>query len=99
MATIAPQHPGTTILEDILEPLGISMNQLAMELHVPAARISEICRGRRAISADTALRLARWLGTSPNFWLGLQSQYDLDVARDQQDAKIRREVRPRQTAA
>jgi addiction module HigA family antidote len=99
MAKIQPQHPGVTIGEDVLKPLGLSMNQLAMELHVPATRISEICRGRRAISAETALRLARWLGTTADFWLGLQAQYDLDVARDLQEARIEREVRPRESAA
>lgn len=96
---IPPQHPGVTILEDVLEPLGMSMNALALELRVPATRISEICKGRRAISAETALRLARWLGTSPEFWLGLQAQYDLEIARDEMAARIAREVRPRQTAA
>ncbi len=87
------------VLEDILKPLGMSMNQLALELHVPATRISEICRRRRCISAETALRLARWLGASPDFWLGLQAQYDLDVARDLQEDRIKREVRPRRSAA
>ena len=99
MNKIQPQHPGRTINEDILKPLGMSMNQLALELHVPATRISEICRGRRSISAETALRLARWLGTSPDFWLGLQAQYDLDLARDLEESLIRREVRPRTSAA
>ncbi|MBI5282415.1 MAG: HigA family addiction module antidote protein [Candidatus Solibacter usitatus] len=99
MTHIPPQHPGVTIVEDILKPLGLSMNQLALELHVPATRISEICRGRRAISAETALRLSRWLGSSPDFWLGLQAQYDLDVARDLQEARIKRQIRPRKSAA
>jgi len=84
MTNTRPQHPGTTIVEDILKPLGMSMSQIAMELHVPAARISEICRGRRSISADTALRLSRWLGASPDFWLGLQAQYDLECLSHQE---------------
>lgn len=98
MKKISPQHPGNTIVDDVLKPLGMSMNQLAMELRIPTTRISEICRGRRSITAATALRLARWLGTSPEFWLGLQLQYDLDVARDKDEKRIAREIRPRTAA-
>ena len=74
---IPPPHPGETILEDILKPLGMSVNQLAKALGITAARLNDIVRGRRGITADTALRLARYLGTSAEFWLGLQLEYDL----------------------
>ena len=87
-------HPGETIKEDVLTPLGMSVNQLAKALAVDAARLNEIVRGRRGISADTALRLARFLGTSAEFWLGLQSLYDLRVAEREKLARIQREVKP-----
>lgn len=96
--TIPPIHPGETIREDILKPLDISVNRLAMELHVPTTRMSEIVHGRRSITADTALRLARYLGTSAQFWLNLQSKYELERAEDELAARIEQEVRPRQAA-
>ena len=74
---LAELHPGRTILEDILKPWGMSVNALAKELHVPATRLNNIVRGRRGVTADTALRLARYLGTSAKFWLNLQSAYEL----------------------
>ena len=96
---LPPIHPGETIREDVLEPLGMSVNQLAKALNVDAARLNEIVRGRRGISADTALRLARYLGTSAEFWIGLQADYDLRVARQLKLKKIEREVKPKSRAA
>ncbi len=92
-----PIHPGEILAEDVLAELGMSRRQLAEALGVAPNRISEILRGRRAISADTALRLARWLGTSPTVWLNLQQAYDLEVAEIGSGAAIEREVlsRPR----
>ena len=92
---IPPIHPGETIREDILKPLGLSVNRLAMDLHVPVTRMHEIVNGRRSITADTALRLARYLGTSAQFWLNLQARYDLEIAEDQLAVRIEDEVRPR----
>jgi addiction module HigA family antidote len=96
---IPPPHPGETILEDVLKPLGMSVNQLAKALRITAARLNEIVRGRRGISADTALRLARYLGTSAEFWLGLQLEYDLRVARQVKQKAIERAVCPRSDVA
>ena len=93
--TLAPLHPGEVLFEEFLEPLGLSQNQLARELKVPPRRINEIVLGKRGVSADTALRLARHFGTSPEFWLGLQADYELDLAKDQSEAQIAREVRVR----
>jgi addiction module HigA family antidote len=96
---IPPPHPGETIREDVLKPLNMSVNQLAKALAVDAARLNEIVRGRRGISADTALRLSRYLGTSAEFWLGLQLEYDLRVAEQKKKKEIDRAVRPRPEAA
>ena len=96
---LPPIHPGDTIREDILKPLAMSVNQLAKALSVDAARLNEIVRGRRGITADTALRLSRYLGTSAEFWLGLQADYDLRVARQLKLKKIEREVKPKSRAA
>src|SRR5437764_10013334 len=79
---LKPIQPGEILREDYLQPLGLSMNALALDLRVPITRISEIVRERRAISADTALRLGRYFKTSPEFWLNLQTFYDLEVAKD-----------------
>jgi len=79
-ALLPPPHPGETIKEDVLEPLGMSVNQMAKALGITAARLNDIVRGKRGITADTALRLARYRGTSPDFWLGLQLEYDLRLA-------------------
>jgi addiction module HigA family antidote len=95
---IPPIHPGETIREDILKPLKLSVNRLAMDLHVPVTRMNEIVHGRRGITADTAMRLARYLGTSAQFWLNLQAKYDLEMAEDELAARIESEVRPRQAA-
>ncbi|MCO5187069.1 MAG: HigA family addiction module antitoxin [Anaerolineae bacterium] len=83
-----PIHPGEILLEEFLKPMGISQNQLALAMRVPARRINEIVHGRRRISADTALRLAQFFGMSAEFWLGLQLDYDLDVARDEYGEQI-----------
>lgn len=80
--TIAPIHPGEVLLLDFLEPLGITQHRLAVSIDVPPRRINEIVHGKRRISADTALRLARFFGTSERFWINLQSRYDLEVERD-----------------
>ncbi|MBA3276481.1 MAG: HigA family addiction module antidote protein [Chloroflexia bacterium] len=94
-----PIHPGEVLSEDVLAELNMSGRQLADVLKVSPNRISEILRGRRAITADTALRLSRWLGTSPDFWLNLQQMYDLEVARMRAEETIEREVIPRVEAA
>ena len=95
---IPPPHPGETILEDVLKPLGMSGNHLAKALGVTAARLNDIVRGRRGVTADTALRLARYLGTSAEFWLGLQLEYDLRVAEAKARAAIDRQIKPRKVA-
>jgi addiction module HigA family antidote len=96
---LTPIHPGEIIREEILTPLDMSVNQLAKHLAVDAARLNEIVRGRRGITADTALRLARYLGTTAEFWLKLQVHYDLRVARQAKAALIERAVQPRSEAA
>jgi addiction module HigA family antidote len=89
---LPPVHPGEVLLEEFLQPLGLTQYRLAKSLKVPARRINEIVHGERAISADTALRLARFFGTSDRFWFNLQAAYDLDVERDRHGARIQREV-------
>jgi addiction module HigA family antidote len=96
---IPPPHPGETILEEVLKPLDMSVNQLANNLGITATRLDDIVRGRRGVTADTALRLARYLGTSAEFWLGLQLEYDLRMARQTKLKEIERAVRPRTEAA
>jgi addiction module HigA family antidote len=91
---IKPPHPGDTIREDYLIPLAMSVNQLAKALGITPARLNEIVRGERGVTADTALRLARCLGTSAQFWLNLQSLYDLRTAEQKARNKIAREVAP-----
>jgi addiction module HigA family antidote len=91
-------HPGDTIREDFLKPLGMSVNKLALELRVPATRMTEIVHGRRGITADTALRLGRYFNTTPKFWLNLQASYDLAKASEARSEEIRRMVRPREAA-
>jgi addiction module HigA family antidote len=90
---LAPVHPGEVLLEEFLKPMGISQNYLALAIGVPARRVNEIVLGKRRITADTALRLARFFGTSSRFWLGLQTDYDLDVAADRLSDRLEREVR------
>ena len=89
---LSPVHPGEILLEEFLVPLRLSQYRLAKGLSVPARRINEIVHGARAITADTALRLARFFGTSERFWLNLQTAYDLDVERDRLGARLRKEV-------
>ncbi len=96
---LPPIHPGEILREEFLKPLGMSMNKLAEELHVPANRITQIVDGRRGVSGETALRLARYFGTSAEFWLGIQRDYDLEIARDEFEAEVARQVRPRTKAA
>jgi addiction module HigA family antidote len=91
---LAPIHPGEILLEDYLMPAGISANALATAMRVPATRINEIVHGRRGITAETAVRLARALGTTPGFWMNLQSHYDLEMVADQRGAEIEEDVRP-----
>jgi addiction module HigA family antidote len=95
---IPPPHPGETIREDVLDPLGMSVNQLAKAIGITAARLNDIVRGRRGITADTALRLARYLGTSADVWLGLQLEYDLRTEQQAKQKEIERTVRPRTAA-
>ena len=96
---LAPIHPGEIIREEVLVPLNLSVNQLAKLLAIDTPRLNEIVRGRRGITADTALRLARYLGNSPEFWLKLQVHYELRVARHAKQKEIERAVRPRTQAA
>ena len=90
---LAPIHPGEVLLEEFLKPMGLSQNRLAIDIRVPARRINEIVLGKRRITVDTALRLARYFNMSPQFWLGLQMDYDLDLAEDELVEKIAREVK------
>lgn len=90
-------HPGEILREDFLKPLSLSANRLALDIHVPVTRITDILRGRRAITTDTALRLARYFGTTAQFWLNLQRDYELELAEDGLCARVEREVRPRRT--
>jgi addiction module HigA family antidote len=96
---IPPVHPGEILSEEFLKPLGLSMNQLALALRVPANRINAIVAGERGITADTALRLGRYFGTSAQFWINLQARFDLESTKDKLAAKIEREVQPRVKAA
>lgn len=93
-----PIHPGETLREDFLKPLGLSANRLALELRVPVTRVNDVVRGRRTITADTALRLARYFGTTPQFWMNLQANYDLEVAEDAHGAEIDERIRPHRAA-
>jgi addiction module HigA family antidote len=91
---LAPVHPGEILLKDFLAPMGISQYRLAHAISVPPRRINEIVLGQRAISADTALRLGRFFRMESEFWLNLQSRYDLEVARDKLAGRLKKEVRP-----
>ena len=91
---MAPVHPGEILLEQFLKPLAMSQNKLALEISVPPRRINEIVKGRRRVTADTAMRLARFFKMTPEYWMGLQADYDLDVARDELEERINYEVRP-----
>jgi antitoxin HigA-1 len=89
---LKPVHPGEVLLEEFLKPMGLSQNRLALDIRVPARRINELVHGRRRVTADTALRLAKYFNTSPQFWLGLQMDYDLDIAEDTLGDQIERVI-------
>jgi addiction module HigA family antidote len=95
---LSPIHPGEVLLEEFIKPMNLSQNRLAIDIGVDARRINAIVLGKRSVTADTALRLARFFGNSPQFWLGLQTQYDIDVAEDTLGKRLDREVRPLATA-
>jgi antitoxin HigA-1 len=92
---LPPIHPGEILRADLMEPLGLSIHRLARELRVPPTRISEIVNERRAITADTALRLARYFRSTPEFWMNLQAMYDLEVETRRSATRIAREIHPR----
>lgn len=96
---LPPIHPGEVLLEDFMKPLGLSQYRVAQDIGVPALRISQIVHGKRAVTADTAMRLARYFGTSPDVWLRLQARYDLEVAERKYGERINREVKVLANAA
>ena len=96
---LKPVHAGEILREEFMAPLGLSMNKMAMDLRVPVTRIADIVHERRGITADTALRFARYFKNSPIFWMNLQMRYDLEVAQDEIAAKVARDVRPLETVA
>jgi antitoxin HigA-1 len=91
---LKPIHPGEQLREEFMKPYGLSMNKLALDLRVPVTRIAEIVNEWRGITADTALRLARYFNTTPQFWMNMQLHYELQLAEDELAAKIARDVRP-----
>ena len=91
---LQPVHPGEILREEFMAPLRLSMNRLALELRVPVTRIGEIVHERRGISPETALRLARYFNTSPEFWMNLQTAFDLEMTRNTEQAKVERDVQP-----
>ena len=93
---LKPVHPGEILQEEFMKPLGLSMNRMAMDLRVPVTRIADIVNERRGITADTALRFARYFKNSPTFWMNLQTRFDLEVAVDKIAAKVLRDVQPLQ---
>ena len=95
---LPPVHPGEILREDLMDPLGLSINGLARNLRVPVTRMSEIVNRRRSMTADTALRLARYFGSSPQFWMNLQAAYDLDLVARASAERIERDVHPREAA-
>jgi antitoxin HigA-1 len=94
ISKLTPIHPGEVLMEEFLKPMNLSQNRLAIDIGVDGRRINEIVLGKRAITADTALRLSRFFGNSPQFWMGLQTQYDLDITEDQLGKRLDREIRP-----
>ncbi len=94
-----PVHPGEVLREDLLKELGISEYRLAKDIGVPPLRINQIVKGKRSITADTALRLGRYFGTSAEFWMNMQAHYELAIARDRLEVRINREVQQRKAAA
>ncbi|MEP7332953.1 MAG: HigA family addiction module antitoxin [Terracoccus sp.] len=97
MTSIAPIHPGEVLLEEFLEPLGVTQHHLAVSLGVPPRRINEIVHGKRRVTADTALRLARYFGTTDRFWLNLQTRYDLELEKDHLGGALE-QIKPLQSA-
>jgi len=95
---LSPIHPGEVLLEEFIKPMNLSQNRLAIDIGVDARRINEIVLGKRSVTANTALRLARYFGNSPQFWMGLQTQYDLDITEDALGKRLEREVRLMATA-
>jgi addiction module HigA family antidote len=95
---LKPVHPGEVLQKEFIEPFGLTQNKLAQALHVPARRINEIVLGKRSITADTALRLSLYFKNSPQFWLGLQMDYDLDIAEDKMDESLKKEIKSEITA-
>lgn len=91
---VLPVHPGEILREEFMAPLKLSMNRLALELRVPVTRIGEIVHERRGISPETALRLARYFNTSPEFWMNLQTVFDLEMTRTTEQSKVERDVQP-----
>ena len=89
-----PVHPGETLMEDFLKPMGISQYRLSKDISVPPRRINEIVHGKRSITADTALRLGRFFNTTPELWINLQAHYDLEIARDALEGRLQKEVKP-----
>ena len=94
MNDCSPIHPGEILTEEFLIPMSISQSRLARDINVPPRRINEICLGKRAVTPDTALRLARFFGNSAEFWMNLQKRYELERAKDEMQARVDREVRP-----
>jgi addiction module HigA family antidote len=94
-----PVHPGEILQEEFLKPMNLSQNRMALDIRVPARRINEIVHGKRRITADTALRLAKYFKMSPQFWLGLQMDYDLDIAEDQLEDRLDNEIQEYQPTA
>jgi addiction module HigA family antidote len=95
---LKPVHPGEILREEFMAPLGLSMNRMALDLRVPVTRIADIVAERRSITADTALRLARYFENSPAFWMNLQTRYELEVAEDEIAAQVARDVQPLESA-
>ena len=95
---LKPAHPGEILREEFMAPLGLSMNKMAMDLRVPVTRIADIVNEKRGITAETALRFARYFNNSPIFWMNLQTRYELEVAQDELAAKVERDVQPLETA-
>ena len=93
--SLPPVHPGEVLVEDLMKPFGLTANGLARELRVPATRIAEIIKGRRALTADTALRLARYFGMSAQFWMNLQTRYDIEMTERRCKVEIERSIHPR----
>ncbi|HEY2822589.1 MAG TPA: HigA family addiction module antitoxin [Candidatus Acidoferrum sp.] len=96
---IKPVHPGEILREEFMLPFGLSMNRMAMDLRVPVTRIADIVNEKRGITADTALRFARYFDNTPTFWMNLQTRYDLEVAEDEIAAKVERDVLPLQSSS